>query len=61
MERYVNDIVASEVIGLAPQTLRNYRHRGVGPSFCKVGKAVRYKIEDLYLFMESRKVETGDI
>jgi predicted DNA-binding transcriptional regulator AlpA len=58
--RYVDEKVVSQITGLSLPTLRNYRHLRKGPPYLKVGRAVRYSLQDLYEFMESRKIKTED-
>lgn len=55
--QYVNEKEVSRVTGLAVQTLRNYRHLGKGPAYCKVGRAIRYRMEDVVNFMDEQRVE----
>jgi len=57
-KRWINEQVASEITGLAVQTLRNYRHLGIGPAYTKKRRIVRYLLDDIYKFMESGRVET---
>lgn len=38
---------AAIYVGLAKQTITERRVTGGGPKFCKIGRAVRYKREDL--------------
>lgn len=49
---------AADVLGLRPQTLNEWRCRRVGPSFAKLGRAVRYRYADLVAWIESQRVET---
>lgn len=53
---------AAEWLGLSPRTLEDWRLRGGGPLFCKLGRrAVRYRIEDLETFVRSGVcLNTGD-
>lgn len=51
------DTAAAHFLGLSIQTLRNWRHLGRGPAYCKLGRSVRYKIEDLLAFQEARRIE----
>jgi len=46
---------AAEYLGLAVSTLNKWRCHGGGPVFIKMGKAVRYHIEDLEAFIQSGK------
>lgn len=50
------EIEASEILKLAPSTLRDWRARQQGPSYVKLGEGkgcpVRYRLCDLEQFME---------
>jgi predicted DNA-binding transcriptional regulator AlpA len=35
------------LLGLKPSTLEQMRLTGRGPRFCKIGRSVRYRVEDL--------------
>lgn len=54
--RAVNEKEASQMIGVAVQTLRNWRHQRKGPVYIKMGRLVRYEIDDLADFIRSRKI-----
>lgn len=42
---------AAEVLGVSPRTLEDWRWRGGGPPFFKLGRRmVRYRLEDLMAF-----------
>ncbi len=56
--RYVDEREVSRITGRALPTLRNDRFNKRGISFCKIGLSVRYKLDDVYEFMESRKIDT---
>lgn len=45
---------AAEYLGLKNTTLEAWRCRGGGPLFVKMGKAVRYRREDLDRFLNAR-------
>lgn len=38
---------AAERLGIATQTLRNWRSRDYGPKSARIGKAVKYRPEDI--------------
>lgn len=42
---------AADYLGLAVSTLNKWRCHGGGPVFIKMGRAVRYRIEDLDSFI----------
>lgn len=54
--RYVDDVRAANYIGWSPQHLRNLRSRGEGPPYIKNSRSVRYDLNDLDAWMESRKI-----
>jgi hypothetical protein len=54
---FFNDVEAARLIGLRPQTLRNYRFRHVGPPYTKAGRSVRYRFDDLLSWMERGRIE----
>jgi predicted DNA-binding transcriptional regulator AlpA len=54
--RYIKEKEVSEITGLSVQTLRNYRLTGRGPSYRKIGVAVRYRLADIISFMENGTV-----
>ena len=47
-------VEAANYIGLRKSTLEAWRVRGGGPVFLKLGKAVRYRREDLDSFVSAR-------
>ena len=55
--RWVDEKRVAEVTGLAVQTLRNWRFQGTGPAYSKVGRAVRYRLDDVIRFMEERRIK----
>jgi hypothetical protein len=46
----INETRAAEMLGLAVGTLRNWRCREKGPSFLKMGGAVRYDTVEIERF-----------
>lgn len=58
--QFLNEKEVARITGLAVQTLRNYRCRGEGPAYCKIGKrSVRYPLDDLISFMDKSKIKTN--
>lgn len=52
-----NDVEAAKYLGLKnAQTLRNWRHLGQGPAYCRLGRRIVYLQEDLDEFLRSRKI-----
>lgn len=44
----------SEYLGVPVQTLANWRWRNEGPKFCKVGRHVRYRLEDVDAWLNAQ-------
>jgi predicted DNA-binding transcriptional regulator AlpA len=57
MNKVVNDQESAEMLGVAPQTLRNWRSLRKGPPYLKVGRAVRYRQEDLIAYLDKRRID----
>lgn len=55
---YVDEREVSRIVGRAIQTLRNDRMNGQGIPYSKVGRSVRYRLEDVVAFMERCKIQT---
>ena len=60
MTNYLNEKQVKEITGRALSTLRNDRFNKRGIPYVKIGRSVRYSLEDLINFMEKRKVITQD-
>ena len=52
---FVTTIEAAEYLGLQPNTLAKMRVYGTGPEYRKHGRYVRYHIDELNRWSESRK------
>ena len=55
-KKYLNQLDASEYLGLSKSTVSLLTSRGDLAHY-RVGRAVRYTIEDLDNFMESRRIQ----
>lgn len=53
----IDDKVVSQVTGLALGTIRNKRGGGTGPPFYRVGRRCVYRLSEVLLWMEARKVD----
>lgn len=51
----LDTVRAAEFLGISKQTMANWRMRGNGPPFIKMGGAVRYKPEDLNSWLDARR------
>ena len=53
---------AARIIGIAPKTLVNWRNRGKGPAYVRLGEKhspVMYRVRDLEAWTDSRVVGAG--
>jgi hypothetical protein len=57
MNQAVNETEASKILSIAVKTLRNWRFKKRGPDYMKLGKAVRYRTDDLTQYMEENIVK----
>jgi predicted site-specific integrase-resolvase len=63
MERqdcFVNDVEAAKILSVSAQSLRNWRHLGRGPVYCKRGHMVRYRVQDLLDYMSAGRIDPED-
>lgn len=52
----------SEILCIAPATLRKWRWEGKGPRFIKVGRKVAYRESDITDFIEAQvRISTSDM
>ncbi len=58
--QYISEKEVSRITGLALPTLRNWRFKRTGMAYIKLGRSVRYAMEDVLHYMESRKVRTDE-
>lgn len=54
--KLVDETEASRMLGTSVRTLQKWRYRGGGPPFVKLGRLVRYDVEDLTEWVEARKL-----
>ena len=55
--RLIREADAAAYLGLAPKTLARWRWAGKGPTFHKLGSAVRYSVNELDTFISGGAVE----
>ena len=53
----ISEKEAARFLGLAIQTLRNWRHLRRGPVYHALGRRRLYKLTDLEAYLEQRRVE----
>jgi len=58
--RLVGTAEAARHLGVSPRTLEDWRWKGGGPTFSKLGRLVRYRMADLEAFVSgSLRSNTG--
>ena len=58
---YIKEKEVARITGRALPTLRNDRHHRRGIPYCKIGRSVRYCIDDVIAYMEAHKIKTEGI
>jgi predicted DNA-binding transcriptional regulator AlpA len=55
----VNEHQAAKILGLAVQTIRNYRcsRNPDAPAYYKLGRSVRYRVGDLLDYLEKHRID----
>jgi phage terminase Nu1 subunit (DNA packaging protein) len=57
--KYVTEVQVAEITGRALSTLRNERFCRRGIPYVKIGRSVRYNLQDVIRYMESNKITTS--
>lgn len=60
MQPLIDEKQMAMTIGKSVQTLRNDRHLNRGLPYIKLGRSVRYSMEDIERFIDDRKIQTED-
>jgi hypothetical protein len=59
-DKHVGEFAAAEYLGIQVTTLRDWRHRRVGPNYVKyLNKSVRYNLAELARFAEQSRIQTA--
>jgi|AGTN01.2.fsa_nt_gi hypothetical protein len=53
--RLLNEVEVAEIRKMSPASLRRERWAGGGPPFVKMGRRVRYDLNDLVVWLNERK------
>lgn len=59
--RWLKETEAAEICGLSVHTLRAQRQKSRGIPYAKIGRAVRYKLDDVIQFMQVHTVKPAMI
>lgn len=49
----------AELLDISPETLAQNRYLGQGVPYIKVGKRVRYRLDDVVAYLNDNRVETA--
>jgi predicted DNA-binding transcriptional regulator AlpA len=58
MDELLNTEQVAKRCGLSEMTVRKWRMTGEGPRFIRLGRAVRYRLNDLEAFLAGRAFST---
>lgn len=56
--RLVTDYAVAKMCGVRRRTVQGWRERGVGPTYHRVGRSIRYHPHDVSRWLQSRRVGT---
>ena len=59
MDNLVNEHEVARICGLSVASVRRWRVLSSGPRYMKIGAAVRYRVQDIALWLESRPTGGG--
>jgi predicted DNA-binding transcriptional regulator AlpA len=57
MNTLLSNCEAAAFLGVSPDTLPRWRWSGIGPSYLKIGRSVKYRLSDLEAYLAGRRVE----
>lgn len=55
----IDSMAAAAYLGVSPWTLADFRLKGIGPNYIKVGRCVRYRRSDIEAWLVSRTKQGG--
>jgi len=61
MSKNLREKLAAELLNKPVRTLQQWRWRGVGPKYLRIGRSILYREQDLLDFLRSCEVETNPI
>lgn len=47
---------AGKIMNVSDSTMQKHRHQGRGCPYYKIGRAVRYKMEDIQAYLEKHRI-----
>jgi len=53
---FFNEKEVARILNISPKTVQKWRREGEGPRFCKLGRMVRYKIDDFEDWTNRRRI-----
>jgi len=58
LKKYLTSAEVEEMIGVKQQTLAHWRSQGKGPQYIKIGKVIRYALDELEKWIGAHRVLT---
>jgi hypothetical protein len=56
-DKLINEKGAAEFLGCTVSAMRKWRLLGRGPAYCRVGRLIRYREDDLLAYVEASRVQ----
>ncbi len=60
LPKYLNERECADMTGIGIQTLRNARFNRTGIPYVKLTRSIRYSVQDILEYFESRKIQTEE-
>jgi|TARA_B110001454_G_C12426108_1_gene311509 predicted DNA-binding transcriptional regulator AlpA len=64
LDKYGSSLTSQQLAGflcLSIHTITDYRRKGIGPKYLRIGRSIRYKLEDVLQWRENNEVNpAGD-
>ena len=62
MNQNLTETQAAEYLSLQnKQTLANWRHMRKGPAYCRVGRRIIYRLEDLDAYLNTHRIDPESV
>ncbi len=56
MTQAITESEVAKILSMSVQSLRNWRCQRKGPPYLKIGRSVRYPVEDLNRYLQQKKI-----
>ena len=58
MQKYLRPVDVERIYNIKSSTLNSWRSKGFGPRYSKIGRLIRYSVDEVDRFMEMNQQKT---